>query len=45
MVVGARKLMQITRFLLPLHLATAGKFATLLFICIFISLTTRYFRP
>ena len=45
MVVGARKLMQIRRFLLPPYLAIDGKFATLLFIRIFISLTTRSFHP
>ena len=31
MVACARKLIQIRRFLLPPHLATAGKFATFLF--------------
>ena len=45
MVVGARKLMQIRRFLLPPHLATAGKFAIFWGVSIFISLTTRSFHP
>ena len=45
MVVGARKLMQIRRFSLPPHLATAGKFATFWGVFTFISLTTRSFRP
>lgn len=45
MVVGARKLMQIRRFLLPPHLATAGKFAPFWGVFTFIILTTRFFRP
>ncbi len=44
-VASARKLMKIRRFLLPPPLATAGKFATLLFIFTTISPATRSFRP